>query len=156
MTCLHRPVCPISQGAESFPGRRTYGSLKTVYFSKMENSPATTKLFSKGPVSPCSGCHGLLGLTEQRHQRKTTGLPGLAQHTHRGRPLGRALLGARTKEGPTLPLSEDLGVQGKVLRGSEQEAMQPLLRDPGSKHTATRTSTHSRRVSTASGEMDTG
>ena len=42
-------------------------------------------------------------------------------------------------------MPEDLGVQRVVLRGSEGEAMQSLLRDPGSKHTPDLTAVHSCR-----------
>lgn len=44
---------------------------------------------------------------------------------------------------PTLSVPEDLGAQRVVLRGSEGEAMQSLLRDPGSKHTPDLTAVHS-------------
>lgn len=73
VTSLHRPVCPSSQGAESLPGGRTYCSLENcVYFSKRKNNPTSTELFSKGSISPHSGCHSLSGLTERPHQRRET------------------------------------------------------------------------------------
>ena len=56
-----------------------------VYFSKRKNNPASTKLFSKNSVFPCSGSHGFLGLTEWQHQnRETHGPPWhpFIQRTH--------------------------------------------------------------------------